>query len=50
MIRPPCAGATPVKGRRRSGKDIPGVRIVLDKASSPSSADREWDAVKAVAK
>ncbi len=50
MIRPPVAGATPVRVDEGSVKDIPGVRIVLDQGFLAVVADKEWDAVKAAAK
>jgi nicotinate dehydrogenase subunit B len=50
MIRPPVAGATPVRVDEGSVKDIPGVRVVLDKGFLAVVAEKEWDAVKAAAK
>ena len=47
MIRPPVAGATPVKIDEASIKDIPGARVVRDNNFLAVIADREWDAIKA---
>jgi CO/xanthine dehydrogenase Mo-binding subunit len=47
MIRPPVAGATPVKVDEASIKDIPGARVVHQNGFLGVVADREWDAIKA---
>ncbi len=48
MIRPPVAGAVPVKVDESSLKDIPGAKVVLrTRASWPWSAEKEWDAIRA---
>src|SRR5215475_1678578 len=47
MIRPPVAGAVPVKVDEGSIKDIPGAQVVWQKAFLGVVADKEWDAVKA---
>jgi nicotinate dehydrogenase subunit B len=47
MIRPPVAGAVPVKVDKSSIKDIPSARIVWDKGFLGVVADKEWDAIKA---
>jgi nicotinate dehydrogenase subunit B len=47
MIRPAIAGAVPVKVDESSIKDIPGAKVVWDKAFLGVVADKEWDAVKA---
>src|SRR5216683_3773746 len=47
VIRPPVAGATPVKVDEASIKDIPGARVVRDGNVLAVVADKEWDAVKA---
>ena len=47
MIRPPVAGAVPVKVDEASMKDIPGAKVVLDKGFLAVVADKEWDAIKA---
>jgi nicotinate dehydrogenase subunit B len=50
MIRPAVAGAEPVKVDEASIKDIPGARVVWDKAFLAVVADKEWDAIKAAEK
>jgi nicotinate dehydrogenase subunit B len=50
MIRPAVAGAEPVKVDEASIKDIPGARVVHDKAFLAVVADKEWDAIKAADK
>ena len=45
MIRPPVAGATPVKIDESSIKDIPGARVVRENNFLAVVADKEWDAV-----
>jgi nicotinate dehydrogenase subunit B len=47
MIRPPVAGAVPVRVDESSVKGIPGVRIVREKNLLGLVAEREWDAVHA---
>jgi CO/xanthine dehydrogenase Mo-binding subunit len=47
MIRPPVAGATPVKIDEGSIKDIPGARVVHQNGFLGVVADQEWDAIKA---
>ena len=47
MIRPPVAGAVPVKVDESSIKDIPGAKVVWDKGFLGVVADKEWDAIKA---
>ena len=47
MIRPPVAGAAPVKVDEASIKDIPGARWCARTTSSRVVADKEWDAIKA---
>jgi CO/xanthine dehydrogenase Mo-binding subunit len=50
MIRPPVAGAVPVKVDEASIKDIPGAKVVWDKGFLGVVADKEWDAIKAAEK
>ena len=50
MIRPPVAGATPLKIDESSIKDIPGAHVVRDNNFLAVVADKEWDAVKAYQK
>jgi nicotinate dehydrogenase subunit B len=50
MIRPPVAGASPVKIDEASIKDIPGARVVHIKDFVGVVADKEWDAIKAAQK
>jgi nicotinate dehydrogenase subunit B len=50
MIRPAIAGAIPVKVDESSIADIPGARVVWDKAFLGVVADKEWDAIKAAQK
>jgi nicotinate dehydrogenase subunit B len=50
MVLPPVAGASPVNVDESSVKDIPGVRIVREKAFLAVLAPKEWDAVKAAEK
>jgi nicotinate dehydrogenase subunit B len=47
VIRPPVAGATPVKVDEASIKDIAGARVVREGNFLAVVADKEWDAVKA---
>jgi CO/xanthine dehydrogenase Mo-binding subunit len=47
VIRPPVAGAVPVKVDESSIKDIPGARVVREKGFIGIVADKEWDAIKA---
>jgi nicotinate dehydrogenase subunit B len=50
MLRPPVAGSVPVKVDENSIKDIPGARVVWQKAFLGVVADREWDAIQAMQK
>jgi nicotinate dehydrogenase subunit B len=50
MIRPPVAGAVPVKVDEASIKDIPGAKVVWDKGFLGIVADKEWDAIQAAQK
>ncbi len=50
MIRPPIAGAVPVKVDEGSIEDIPGARVVWEKGFLGIVADKEWDAIKAAQK
>jgi nicotinate dehydrogenase subunit B len=50
MIRPPVAGAVPVRIDADSIEDIPGVRIVHEKNLLGLVAEHEWDAVRAAEK
>jgi nicotinate dehydrogenase subunit B len=50
MIRPPVAGALPVKVDESRIKDIPGAQVVWDKGFLGVVADREWDAIQAAQK
>src|SRR5499426_1816271 len=47
MIRPPVAGATPVKVDEASIKDIGGAKVYLEKGFLAVYAENEWDAIKA---
>ena len=47
MLRPPVAGATPVKVDEASIRNIPGAKVVWDKGFLGVVADKEWDAIKA---
>jgi CO/xanthine dehydrogenase Mo-binding subunit len=47
MIRPPVAGAVPVKVDEETIKQIPGARIVWVKDLLAVVAEKEWNAVKA---
>jgi nicotinate dehydrogenase subunit B len=47
VIRPPVAGATPVKVDESSIAAFPGAQVVWDKGFLGVVADKEWDAVKA---
>src|SRR4051812_7046078 len=47
MIRPPVAGGEAVKVDESSLKNIPGAKVVRDKAFLAVVADTEWDAIKA---
>ena len=47
MIRPPVAGAVPVKVDEASIKNIPGAKVVWDKGFLGVVADKEWDAIQA---
>ena len=48
MIRPPVAGAMPVKVDEGSIKDIPGAKVYLEKGFLAVVAENEWDAIRAV--
>jgi nicotinate dehydrogenase subunit B len=50
VIRPPVAGAVPVKVDQISVKDIPGVRIVWEKNFLGLVAEKEWEAIRAAEK
>jgi nicotinate dehydrogenase subunit B len=50
VIRPPVAGAVPVKVDESSIKDIPGAKVVRERDFIGVVADREWDAIKAARK
>src|ERR1700716_2563918 len=50
VIRPAIAGAVPVKVDESSSKDIPGAKVVWDKAFLGVVADKEWDAIQAMQK
>ncbi len=47
MIRPPVAGAVPVKVDEASIADTPTAKVVWDKGFLGVVADKEWDAIKA---
>ena len=47
MIRPPVAGAVPVKVDEASIRDIPGAKVIQDKGLLAVVADKEWDAIRA---
>ena len=47
MIRPPVAGAMPVKVDEASIKDIGGAKVYLEKGFLAVYAENEWDAIKA---
>jgi nicotinate dehydrogenase subunit B len=50
MIRPPVAGAVPVKIDESALKDIPGVKVLWEKGFLAVIADKEWDAIRAAQK
>jgi nicotinate dehydrogenase subunit B len=50
MIRPAVAGSVPVKVDESSIKDIPGARVVWEKALLGVVADNEWDAIRSADK
>src|SRR3954467_8137605 len=50
MIRPPVAGAVPVKVDEASIGEIPGAKAVWEKGFLGVVADREWDAIRAAEK
>jgi CO/xanthine dehydrogenase Mo-binding subunit len=50
MVRPPVAGAVPVKVDEASIRDIPGAKAVWEKGFLGVVAAREWDAIKAAEK
>jgi nicotinate dehydrogenase subunit B len=47
MIRPPVAGATPVKIDQSSIKNIPGVTVFHEKGFVAVLSENEWDAITA---
>ncbi len=47
MIRPPVAGATPVKIDESSIRDVPGAKVYHEKGFLAVYAETEWDAIKA---
>ena len=47
VIRPPVAGTQPASIDQSSIKDIPGVRVIQDKAILAVVADKEWNAIRA---
>jgi CO/xanthine dehydrogenase Mo-binding subunit len=47
VIRPPVAGAVPVKVDEGSLKGIPGAKAVWEKGFLAVVADQEWDAIRA---
>ena len=47
MLRPPVAGAEPVRVDEGSVRDIPGVRVVRKGGFLAVVAPREWDAIRA---
>ena len=50
MIRPPVAGAMPVKIDEASIKEFPGAKVIHQNGFLGVVADKEWDAVKAAQK
>jgi len=50
MIRPAVAGSVPMKVDETSIKDIPGARVVWEKAFLGVVADNEWDVIRAADK
>jgi nicotinate dehydrogenase subunit B len=48
MIRPPVAGAKPVKVDEASIKNIPGAKVVWQDGFLGVVADKEWDAIQAM--
>src|SRR5689334_9942579 len=50
VIRPPVAGAVPVKVDESSVKDIPGVQVVHEHGFIGLVAPKEWDAIRAMEK
>ncbi|HZP76762.1 MAG TPA: molybdopterin cofactor-binding domain-containing protein [Pseudolabrys sp.] len=50
MIRPAVAGSVPVKVDESSIKDIPGAKVVWDEGFLGVVAEKEWDAIQAMAK
>jgi len=47
MLRPPTAGALPLKVDEKSIADIPDAKVVWDKGFLGVVAEKEWDAIKA---
>jgi nicotinate dehydrogenase subunit B len=50
MIRPPVAGAIPMKVDDSAIKSIPGAKVVWDNGFLGVVADKEWDAIQAADK
>jgi nicotinate dehydrogenase subunit B len=50
MIRPPVAGAVPVKIDDSAIKDMPGARVVWNQGFLGVVAEKEWDAIQATEK
>ena len=50
MIRPPVAGAVPVKIDDSAIKNMPGAKVVWNQGFLGVVADKEWDAIQAVEK
>ncbi len=50
MIRPPIAGAVPVKVENGSIAEIPGARVIWEKGFLGVVAEKEWDAINAAQK
>jgi nicotinate dehydrogenase subunit B len=48
VIRPPVAGSAPIRVDEGSIRNIPGARVVLDKAFLAVVADTEWGAIQAM--
>src|SRR5438874_862742 len=50
MLRPPTAGALPVKVDEKSIAEIPGSKVIWEKGFLGIVAEKEWDAIKAAQK
>jgi CO/xanthine dehydrogenase Mo-binding subunit len=50
MLRPPTAGALPLKVDEKSIADIPDAKVIWDKGFLGVVAEKEWDAIKAAQK